>query len=115
LAPLDIFSDAGTAVAKRPIQNVSRRPQDLAAGAAAFPRHRNRRGMSPHRDRHAFGHQWRNETMSNLTKRRGRLRRLVLAAAAVGCSAATLSGTLAAMTPGTRMPATPAILSFIDV
>jgi hypothetical protein len=87
------------------IQNVSRRPQDLAAAVLHFPAHRNRRDIRTHPYRHASGHQWRNETMSNLIKRRGRLRRLVLAAAAVGCTAATLSGTLAAMSPGTRMAA----------
>ena len=43
--------------------------------------------------------------MSNLIKRRGRLCRLMLAAAAVGCTSATLSGTLAAMSPGVRTAA----------
>jgi hypothetical protein len=43
--------------------------------------------------------------MSNLIKRRGRLCRLILATAAVGCTTATLSGTLAAMSPGMRIAA----------
>ena len=43
--------------------------------------------------------------MSNLIKRRLRLRRIIIALAAVGCTSATLSGTLAAMSPATRISA----------
>lgn len=48
--------------------------------------------------------------MSNLIKRRLRLRRLIVALAAIGCSSATLSGTLTAMSPNmpTPVPAVPA-------
>lgn len=41
--------------------------------------------------------------MSNLIKRRRRLRRIIIALAAVGCTSATLSGTLAAMSPATHL------------
>ncbi len=43
--------------------------------------------------------------MSNLLKRRERLCRIILLVAAIGCSSATLSGTLAAMSPGARAEA----------